>query len=63
MSQGIAMKIIITGPAQASALDTDKKITDPKRLRKLNGLFYSKDRCAKYLDQSFQEISRWQKVL
>lgn len=50
------MKIIVSGVAAASALDTDEEITDANRLRKLNGRPYSKDRCSRYLDRSLQEI-------
>jgi hypothetical protein len=50
------MKIIISGAAAAYDLVSDEEITDPKRLRKLDGLYYSKDRCSGYLDHSLQEI-------
>jgi ankyrin repeat protein len=50
------MKIIVSGAAVASVLDSDEEVTDPRRLRKLDGLDYSKDRCCEYLDRSLQEI-------
>src|SRR5262245_53687613 len=50
------MKIVITGAAQASAIDSDKKITDPALLQKLDGLDFSKDRCSNYFDRSLEDI-------
>lgn len=50
------MKIVISGPAAASALASDEEVTDPSRLRKLDGLDYSKDRCSRYVDQSLQDV-------
>lgn len=50
------MKIVISGLASASALDCEEEITDPARLRTLDGLDYSTDRCSNYLDRSFEEI-------
>jgi uncharacterized protein len=50
------MKIVVSGPASATVLDTDEEITDPKRLQSLDGQDYSKDRCSKYLSESLEEI-------
>ncbi len=50
------MKIVVSGPAAAFSAGTRKKVTDAGRLRRLDGLPFSKDRCAKYLDRSLREI-------
>lgn len=44
------MKIIITGTAAAVDPETGQEILDPKTLRKLDGLLYSKSLCSKYID-------------
>ncbi len=50
------MKIIVSGAAAAFVLDTDQEVTDPQRLRKLDGLLYSKDLCSRYFDRPLEEI-------
>jgi hypothetical protein len=50
------MKIIVSGPAAAFALDADQAVTDPKRLQQLDGLYYSEDVCSEYLDRELEEI-------
>ncbi len=50
------MKIIVSGPAAAFAMDTDQPVTDPKRLQQLDGLAYSSGRCSECLDPPLEEI-------
>ena len=50
------MKIVVSGPAEAFSSDTEEQVTDPNRLKKLDGLAYSKDRCSNYIDRSLQDI-------
>lgn len=50
------MKIVISAAASACDIDTEEPVVDAERLRKVDGLDYSNEKCAKYINVSLQDI-------
>jgi ankyrin repeat protein len=50
------VRIIISGPADANDAESDEPITDPQRLRELNGLVFDGGTCGDWVDVEFLDL-------